>query len=312
MAKKKQNSNKKLLTTAILVVISSLITLAARYNEDIEAMFFPAQNVVSLAEGSLEVHMIDVGQGDCFLIKAPQANVLIDAGTVSSSADVLDYLDGVGVSELHYVINTHPHADHVGGMYKILPQMEHVGQVIITNLPEDVEPQTRSWEQFLTSVAEVQAEMSVVQGGAQYDLGGGAVLTTLGPVEPIADFNDSSIICRLDFGETDFLFMGDASTHILTDLAKSGVDISADVLQVGHHGSNTSTDDVLLRLVGPDTALISCGVDNDYGHPHREVTALLESYEVSIYRTDLQGNVVLGTDGQTLSTYTEGDLSAVA
>ncbi len=312
MPKKKKTVGSKMLFTAILLILSSLMTMAVTNFDELEHLIYPTQPVTAMATGNIEVHMIDVDQASCTLIMTSTSNVLIDGGTVSSSAEVIDYLDSLGVQNLDYVINTHPHADHLGGFYKIMPHMDSVEKVIITNLPQDVTPQTRSWEQFLTSVGEMGAELSVVQAGAQYNLGDGAVLTMLGPTNPVEDFNDSSIICRLDFGSADFLFMGDASVDMVTDLARDGADISAEVLQVGHHGSYTSTDDLLLRLVNPSISMISCGADNEYGHPHREVTTALEQYNIPIYRTDLQGNIVVRTDGQTLEVLSEYEQSAAA
>ena len=148
----------------------------------------------------------------------------------------------------------------------------------------------------------LQVEVPAV--GTMWPLGG-ATVTMLGPVAQYSDTNDTSIVLRIDYGSTSFLLTGDMEKTAETDLVNSGANLRADVLQVGHHGSSTSTSYLFLNAVLPEMGIISCGVNNKYGHPHEETLSILRDAGVDVYRTDLQGTITIGSDGQNYTVGTE-------
>lgn len=307
MANKRQNQ--KTLQTIIFIALLLLAALAQHFGlvdfssnqEDPTAS--AAAEPLDSSLPQVKVCFIDVGQGDSTLIMAPGANVLIDGGTPANGTTVYNLLQEQGIDQLDYIINTHPHSDHVGGLYRVVKNLgeNSVGEVLITRYPDELEPNNQSWPQFLETAKANGAKISAPLPGDQYDLGGGAVLTIVGPTGLYDDMNADSIVCRLDFGDASFLFTGDSTIEALRDMAENGFDLSADVLRVPHHGSSTSTDSVTLRLIGPKAAVISCGADNDYGHPHKEVVSLLQEKRLPCFRTDLQGSIWAATDGRNIS-----------
>jgi len=260
-------------------------------------------SAVPLPEGNLAVHFIDVGQGDSALIIAPERTVLIDGGDNGQGPNVLRYLAEQGVSEIDIMIVSHPHADHIGGLIDVVNALP-VGEVIMPELSEEVTPTTRTYENFLTALLENDLSITVAVPGQMHYLGGGARLSILAPLREYTSVNDSGVVARLEFGETSFLFTGDIERAAENDLAIRG-GIRSNVLSVSHHGSRTSTTQIFLDAVAPNIAVISCGLDNSYGHPHRYVIQRLEEAGVHILRTDFDGSIVLVSDGSSIGIMTE-------
>lgn len=261
-------------------------------------------------DGMLQVHFIDVGQGESIYIQGEQVNVLMDGGEVGSENIVIPYLEQLGVEKIDYIIATHPHSDHIGGLPSVIETFE-IGEVIMPELPDDLIPTTRVFTKLLQAIQSQGLQITASEVGAEYSLGGGATLTILGPTEDYDDLNDYSIVARLDDGEVSFLFTGDAEKTAEQDLIDAGTNLNATVLSAGHHGSSTSTGEEFLSLVSPDIVVISCGLDNSYGHPHRETLAALNAIDCSVYRTDLDGTVVLESDGQNIVVQAERLVSVV-
>ncbi len=249
------------------------------------------------AAPGLAVHFLDVGQGNSILLAAPGANVLIDAGERGRGDSVLRYLAEQGVRRLDLIIGTHPHSDHIGGLAAVLGELE-AGEILLPALPEDIVPASPFYTELLEAVAFGGLSITAAEPGLSFDLGGGAALTVLAPAGVYDDLNNYSVVCRVDYGKTSFLFAGDAERRAEADILESGADLAATVLCVGHHGSETSTSRDFLEAVAPSVAVISCGQDNSYGHPHRELIERLEEIEARILRTDLHGTVVLRSDGE--------------
>ena len=282
-------------------LIAPLSEIAVRGNSPPEIV--PAAAPATPAQGTVSVHFIDVGQGDSTLIIAPDKTVLIDGGDNGWGPTVLAYLRGQGVSEIDILIATHPHADHIGGLIDVIRELP-IGEVIAPELPDALIPTTRTYTNFLLALLERSLSITPAQVGDTRDLGGGAVLTIHGPVRDYAILNDMSVVSRLKFGETSFLFTGDAELAAEHDLATAG-GIRSTVLHIGHHGSRTSTTEIFLAAVSPSIAVIPCGLDNQYGHPHRSVIERLNAANIRILRTDLDGTVVLTTDGHSIGVRTE-------
>ena len=245
--------------------------------------------------GSLEVHYIDVGQADCILLQCGGAHMLIDGGNVEDSDLVVSYLLDQEVTTLDYVVNTHAHEDHVGGLPGVLAVFE------TKNIWCPVKEYSSScFEDFVKYADQQDLELVCPEPGSTYDLGG-AEVTVLGPVRDDYDTNNSSIVLRVDYGATSFLFTGDAETTAEKDILEAGYDVSATVLKVGHHGSETSSSYQWLREVGAEYAVIQVGTGNSYGHPHELILSRLRDADMTVYRTDLQGHIVCTSDGKAVS-----------
>ena len=302
-----------LLAALAVVAAAGIMTLLGQDISPLTEAFpaleeiFPreAEAPVSLpAEGHLRVHFLDVGQGDCVLLQGPEKTVMIDGGEAEYGASIADYLRSQGVEEIDYYINTHPHSDHYGGIREVMEAVP-TGAFCPGPIPEDIFPTTRGYEKLLDYLEESGTEVRLLQPGDSLELGGGGVLTVLGPLEEYGDLNNISLVSRLDFGEVSFLFCGDAETKPEGDLLEAGAYLAADVWMVPHHGSRTGADPDFFAAVDPDYAVISAGKDNDYGHPHEEMLELLATGEVQVLRTDLRGAVVFDTDGEELTLSTQ-------
>jgi len=255
------------------------------------------------AESAVSVHFIDVGQGESILILAPEKTVLIDGGDNGRGGTVLSYLSEQNVSSIDILIATHPHADHIGGLIDVVNRLP-VSEVIMPEVPDEIVPTTRTYTNFLMALLENGLTITPAAAGDVRDLGGGATLTILGPMRDYSAMNDMSVVSRLEFGATSFLFTGDIETAAEHDLAAQG-GIRSNVLNIAHHGSRSSSTQVFLNAVAPNIAVISCGMDNSFGHPHRTVMERLQAMDIHILRTDLDGSIVLVSDGESIGILTE-------
>ena len=249
-------------------------------------------------QAGFSLHMLDVGQGQALLLACGGQTALIDTGLPSTADEVVAYLHKQGVDELDYVFVTHPHSDHCGGAKKVL---EQVGAQVL------VIPEYLSREAALTTagdwVGSTDTPIDITAAGREYALGE-AVITVLHPAagNGIEDMNDLSLVLKVTYGGTRFLFTGDITEAVEETLLPLG---HIDVLQVPHHGSYTSSSAAFLEDLSPDYALISCGLNNDYGHPHGSTLSRLESIGAEIYRTDLQGTLVVRVVEGQISIQTE-------
>lgn len=310
MAKRKYT--KKQITRTVAIAFAALCLLieligyipGVSFNgwSDISAALGMTQPSVT-AEGELEVHFIDVGNADCIFIRQQDKTLLIDAGESTTYDRVKDYLLDYGVTRLDMVVATHPHADHIGGMPFILEDFE-VGQFIMSFMPDSATPTTKGYLRMLELLDEKNVTICEAKVGDVYELGT-ARLQILGPIEETTDKNNMSVITRLTFGDRAFLFTGDAESGVEKDLVESGYDLTADVMKLGHHGSKTSNSSRLLSAVSPQCVVATCGKDNDYGHPSLEVLRRLEAMDITLYRADVSGHIVITSDGEKFTVRTE-------
>ena len=243
------------------------------------------------ARGSIQVHFIDVGQGDAILIQAPDGKVaLIDGGESGSGA--LSYLEAKGVKRINLMIATHPHSDHIGGLVDVLKALP-VDEVVTNGQATT----TLIYEHFLDAIAAAKATYKEVKRGDTLTLGGltFAVLSPEGPQGP--DLNEQSIVLRLVYGKVAFLFTGDAGKAAEASMLSAGEQLQAEILKVGHHGSSTASSPAFLAAVKPKVAVYSCGLGNSYGFPNTETLAALKAVGAAIYGTDVNGTVVVTSDG---------------
>ena len=250
-----------------------------------------APTVASPTGDGLEIHFIDVGQADCALLKCDGAYVLIDGGNVDDSSLVVSYLEKEGVQDLAAVFCSHAHEDHVGG----LPGVLAVYPTSAVYAPTRTYA-SRCFDDFVYYTDQQGLTVTIPKPGDTLTFGD-ATIEVLGPVKTYAETNDTSLVLMVNYGSTRFLFTGDMETTAEADLMDSGADLRADVLKVGHHGSNTSSGYRFLYEVAPRYAVISVGTDNTYGHPHDEPLSRLNHADATVYRTDLLGTVIARSNG---------------
>lgn len=250
-----------------------------------------------VTKGNLEVHFIDVGQGDATLIRQGEHAMLIDAGDNSKGTAVQAYLQSQNIQSLDYVIGTHPDSDHIGGLDVVLYKFEW-DTVMMPHLEKD----TRTYEDVKKVIQDKNQKVTVPKPGDTYTLGE-AEFTIVCPQK--ADYgdnsNDYSIGLRLTYGENHFLFTGDAEEASEQDMLASGMDLSADVFKAAHHGSDTANTEGFLKSVNPKYVVISCGEGNSYGHPRAAVLNELRQMGAEVYRTDEQGTIVAYSDGKNIT-----------
>lgn len=238
------------------------------------------------------VHLLDVGQADSILIQNDEWYMLIDAGNRGDNKIITDYLEEFGVKDLNYFIGTHSHEDHIGSAADIINEFNPANIL----LPKRIAG-TKVFEEMLLSIQNNGKEITVPTIGKEFFLGDDSFIV-LSPDKEKEDTNNNSIVIMYTHtnpnGDTKWLFMGDAEADIEAELLESNFNLDADVLKVGHHGSNTSSSQDFIEAVSPEVALISVGKDNKYGHPHDETLETLNGFNINVLRTDEKGAVVLG------------------
>lgn len=280
--------------TALALAAALALGLAAC---DAGAVIQPPQNGGSIATAqpsdgqAFQMHFIDVGQALSVLVECDGQFMLYDGGNVDDGSLVVSYLQNQGVEELQYVFCSHAHEDHVGGLAAALAYFpaNHVYSPV-------TEADTKCFQDFVKYTQQQGLQVEVPAVGTVWPLGS-ATVTLLGPVKQYDETNDTSLVLRIDYGSTSFLLTGDMESDAERDLVESGANLKADVLQVGHHGSSTSSSYIFLNAVLPEMGIISCGVNNKYGHPHEETLSILRDAGVNVYRTDLMGTITIGSDG---------------
>lgn len=243
----------------------------------------------------MEVHFLDVGQGDATLITCDGHAMLIDAGDDTKGTAIQNYLKKQKIKSLDYLILTHPDADHIGGAPVIITKFE-IAKVFVSNFEKD----NSTYRKLIQALDDNNLKSSTPAVKSKYSLGT-AEFTILAPNDTYETPNDSSIALLLKNGKNSFLFTGDAEATAEMDILANGIDISADVYKVGHHGSRSSTSQRFFKAVKPDYAVISCGEGNSYGHPHAETLNTLRTNGVAVYRTDEDGTIIATSDGKTIS-----------
>lgn len=247
---------------------------------------------IKRSKSPFEVHFIDVGQGDSALVLCNDKTMLIDGGNPKASNIVYTYLKKLDINSLDYVVSSHPDQDHIGGLSAPLSTIK-VKNVILPNIEAD----TRAYKNLIDKIKANNIPMHHPTPGETLEFGKAKIIF-YGPVtENSSDRNNSSIVMKIVFGNTSFLFTGDAEDKEEHEITDKGFDLSANVLKVGHHGSENSTTYKFLREIMPEYAIISVG-KNSYGHPTEETLSRLRDADVKVFRTDLQGDIIATSDGK--------------
>ncbi|MFU0824668.1 ComEC/Rec2 family competence protein [Clostridium sp.] len=249
------------------------------------------------SSGDLKVHFIDVGQADSILITQGSNSMLIDAGNNEDSNLVVNYLKKQGITKLDYVVGTHPHEDHIGGLDAVIRAFD----VKKVYMPKKTST-TKTYKDVITAIKDKGLKIAIPARGTTFKLGE-ATATVVAPSESgdYEDVNNYSIVIKLKYKNTSFLFAGDAEDVSEQEIIKGGYDIKADVLKVGHHGSRSSTTEVFLNKVSPKYAVISVGEGNEYGHPHKSTMDRLKSKGIPVYRTDEAGTIIATSNGNSIT-----------
>ncbi len=247
-------------------------------------------------EGKLQVHFIDVGQADAILVKQAEHYMLIDAGKNDTEEKVVNYLKEQKIEKFDYIVGTHAHEDHIGGLDKVIDNFE-VDNILF---PKQTST-TKTFESFVKSVKSKNKKLYAPVSGESFSLGD-ATFKVLAPnSNEYEESNDYSIVIKLTYKNKSILFMGDAEELSENEILKKGYDLKSDVIKLGHHGSRSSTSTKFLTEVSPSAAVISAGKDNDYGHPHKETMLKLQRANIPVYRTDESGTIILLSDGENIS-----------
>ena len=285
--------------TIMVMLIMIILVMELDIDSSIVKKASPARNTTSAKlENEMKVHFIDVGQGDCIFIELPNdETMLIDAGEYDEVDGAVTYIHSQGYDTIDYVIATHPHSDHIGGMKTIFDNFDVKNAYLSPAIST-----TKTYERMLDAIENSDAKAHKAFAGTEIisedNLSAIVVApATDNPDDYTENLNDSSVILKITYGETSFLFTGDAE-KAEEDAIRTN--IKCDVLKIGHHGSRTSTSANFLKKVEPKYAIISVGEGNEYGHPTEEVLKRLEERNIEVYRTDLKGTIVVTSDGKNI------------
>ncbi len=294
-----KNADKKHLLV-IAVVIAAILVSFVLYNEQ---STLPPEEVNPLDTSNFSVHFIDVGQGDCTLVKSEYGNMLIDAGENGNERTILEYLREYEIDSIKYLVATHPHSDHIGGVAEVLREV-NVENIIMPRLSAENIPTTSTYEQMLNEIKNSGAKVIAAAPGKSYSFGE-VNFTVLSPFEQDSNLNNMSVSLKLTYKDCSFVLTGDAEKPVEKQILSSGADIQADVYKAAHHGSSTSNSEAFVSAVNPSVVVMSYAAGNTYGHPHDEVVDLLESMQIPYYSTARYGNIVFYHDGTDLIMLTE-------
>lgn len=300
---KKSSGGKKILSL-ILVVLLAIVGYfyESNYNPETEknvdwstvTTVTPTETPVTYSEvpkidsKKLQIYFLDVGQADSIFITNNGENMLIDAGNNEDGKLVVDFLRSMNITKIDYLIGTHPHEDHIGGLDDVINEMD-IGKIFMPKKSST----TKTFKDVLTAISNKNLKVKAPKVGDKFNVGN-AVCEVMSIENDADNANEASIVIEMTYGSQKFLFTGDMETN--NEKARDWNDI--DVLKVAHHGSRTSSSKLFLSQTLPEVAVISLGKDNDYGHPHEEVVKRLENVEATIYRTDESGTILLVSDGE--------------
>lgn len=291
----KKKGMKKLIVLVILLLSYAYTTFINTENKNQEGPIKErkTEDVIFADENTLNVYFIDVGQADSILLENKGHYMLIDAGNNEDGPKLVKYFSEFGIKEFDYVVGTHAHEDHIGGMDDIIKNFK-----IDNFYMPDAITTTKTFEDVLDALEETNVIFQTPKVNQTFNLQD-TTITTLSVTADEKNLNDTSIVLKVKHGTNTFLFMGDASTKIEKNLLNK--DIKSDVLKVGHHGSRYSTSLEFLKKVSPEYAVISVGENNTYKHPHEEILKRLEEQNIQIYRTDKQGTILAKSNGSIIT-----------
>ncbi|BAB81303.1 TPA: MBL fold metallo-hydrolase [Clostridium perfringens] len=283
------DKKKKIISSIIGIIV---VLLAGYFGIDL------TQDSKVPKDSELMISYMDVGQGDAAYIKVNGNDILIDAGPRSNSKELLEQLKAKNIDDFELVIATHPHEDHIGGMVDVFKEYE-----VKAFYSPKITHTTKTYENLVKAVKDEGLKTKELKGGMVIDLGEGAKFEVFTPQKSeYEELNDYSPIMKLSFGDTSYLFTGDAEKLAEEEaLAKYKTSLNSDVIKFGHHGSSSSSSNAFIEAVSPKYGIISCAKDNKYGHPHRETLDIIKKYNIKTFRTDTDGEIILTSDGKSIN-----------
>lgn len=283
------DKKKKIISSIIGIIV---VLLAGYFGIDL------TQDSKVPKDSKLMISYMDVGQGDAAYIKVNGNDILIDAGPRSNSKELLEQLKAKNIDDFELVIATHPHEDHIGGMVDVFKEYE-----VKAFYSPKITHTTKTYENLVKAVKDEGLKTKELKGGMVIDLGEGAKFEVFTPQKSeYEELNDYSPIMKLSFGDTSYLFTGDAEKLAEEEaLAKYKTSLDSDVIKFGHHGSSSSSSNAFIEAVSPKYGIISCAKDNKYGHPHRETLDIIKKYNIKTFRTDTDEEIILTSDGKSIN-----------
>ncbi len=297
MAKRRKSKNK--VSNVVYVLITLLIAFSAYLgnenlsNNEIENIVSETRTVQTQLENEdLKIYYLNVGQADSILIQNQNKNMLIDAGNNGDGDNIVKYLKELQINKIDILVGTHPHEDHIGGLDDVIDSFE-IGTIYMPK----VATTTKTFEDVLDAIESKELKVTTPEIDSEFSLGD-LKFKILWTSDDEDNLNSSSIVLKMTFDELSYIFAGDAEAAEEKEIIKSGYNIEAQVLKLGHHGSSTSSSEEFLDKVSPSIAIIMTGEGNSYGHPHKEVLERLEARNIKVYRTDTDGTILITSDGK--------------
>ncbi len=254
------------------------------------------QEVINTTDDQITIHFLDVDQADAIVIELIDNEVMvIDAGEAHDSDTVINYLQDLNYTNIDYLVGTHPHADHIGGLEDVINNFT-VEKIYMPKVTTD----TKTYENLLTTISNHNLKITTAKNDTIIIEEDNYKIEILGPIQEYNDLNNNSAVIKITYYNNSFLFMGDAEKESEEDLLNSGYDLDVDIVKVGHHGSDTSSTLEFISATTPEYAIISVGENNTYNLPKQDVILNWENIGTKVFRTDLDGNVVISSDGTTL------------
>lgn len=310
MAKKKRFRHKKLIISISILLICGTIILSYSNNLNIPT-WNKIYNYLNISKGTvdvnyedypLSVHILNVGKADAIYIKSNDKNILIDSGDTDTKDQVIQYLNNNKIQQFDLIIATHPHKDHIAGMDNIINTFP-INRFIMPKLSETIIPTTKTYNSMINSLKDNNITVESPVAGDNFKIGE-INIDILGPIKEYDNLNNNSVIAKLAYKNTSFLFVGDAEKEAETDLISSSANLKSTVLKVGHHGSKTSTTQKFLNAVNPEYSVISVGPDSN-NLPKDSIINRLKNNNIKTYRTDKSGTIIFTSDGDNINVFTE-------
>lgn len=302
MSRKKNKSILSLILIVVVLLFGARQVALNYFSDDVSSNVSWAAATPAENKGTLSAFFLDVGQADCELFILPDGKILlVDSGERGDGEKLVDYLKNLGISKIDYLLATHPHSDHIGGMSDVINSFE-IGKIFAPKVASNDLPTSKTYEDFLTSIKNKNLKITKAAAGSTLFEGEDYKAECFAPCGSDYDgLNNYSAVVKITYGIHSFLLTGDAENISENEMLSAGYNLDCDVLKVGHHGSSSSSGEDFLKKASPQYAVISCGVNNSYGHPHKETLTALKNLKGldTVFRTDKDKTIAFTVDGKT-------------
>lgn len=301
-----QKERRKAFIIALLCIFGFIVTILEIFgitNWDKVSVYTGAVDGIKVADTDFAVYYLDVGQSDCSIVVCDGEVMVIDTGSYPQLVEIQETLYALNVKSIDYLVVTHQHDDHMSCAERLM-QIYNIENIIMPKLSEENAVNSETYTRLLRAIVDFGVNPIAAQHGETLKLGS-ATVNILAPLKQYKELNNMSVILKISYGETSFLFQGDAESQVENDLLFSDYDLTADVLKLGHHGSKTANTEKYIDAVNPQLAVISCGQGNSYGHPRVTVMEYLVELNIDFYITVDSGDITVSSDGKTITVLTE-------